>query len=138
LTDAAQHRDLHWSNITVQRLPGDPATLALARAHGIPPHQALAALSLVQPVEWPNRLNAARTGVRATILDYTLSRANDRQGRTLCHPFDDEDLFGGEGDLQFDMYRHMRLVLGSDWSAYRPVTNVMVRTFALAPVWGSQ
>lgn len=124
---AFEHRDLHWGNITIARLPPDAITLALARSHDIPPAQALAALSIASPVEWPVRLNGYRTGVRATVIDYTLSRSIDSDGQTLFHPFDDEELFTGQGDMQFDLYRQMRQVVGTDWSVSKPVTNVMVR-----------
>jgi serine/threonine-protein kinase haspin len=40
-------------------------------------------------------------------------------------PFD-EEVFEGEGDYQFDIYRMMREVHGGDWEGFRPLTNVMV------------
>lgn len=38
----------------------------------------------------------------------------------------DTDLFRGQGDYQFDVYRKMRKLINKDWSASDPRTNVFV------------
>jgi hypothetical protein len=99
----------------------------------------------------------SESGVKATIIDYTLSRATI--GKTLiAYPFDDESLFEGQGecgrcarearkgadrrmkeaepshptigDVQFDVYRQMRQEIKGDWSGYYPYTNVLVSWIA--------
>ena len=40
-------------------------------------------------------------------------------------PFEPE-VFEGEGDYQFDIYRMVRDHSGGSWKEYRPLTNVMV------------
>ena len=68
-------------------------------------------------------------GVVATIIDLGLARMN---GDEDVHwtPFDDE-IFEGEGDYQFDIYRMMESGIGEE---YRPVTNIMV-SGNLFPSW---
>ena len=60
-------------------------------------------------------------GVEATIIDLGLARMDGGDG-VHWTPFDDE-IFEGEGDYQFDVYRMMRVYVGEE---YRPITNVMV------------
>ena len=60
-------------------------------------------------------------GVEATIIDLGLARMDGGDGIHWT-PFDDE-IFEGEGDYQFDVYRMMREGVGE---GYRPFTNVMV------------
>lgn len=66
-------------------------------------------------------MNHISHGVEATIIDLGLARMNGGEG-TQWTPFDPE-VFEGEGDYQFDVYRLMKGGLGE---AYKPVTNVMV------------
>jgi hypothetical protein len=65
--------------------------------------------------------------VKATIIDYTLSRA--AIGKTLiAYDFADQSLFEGRGDIdmQFDIYRQMKQETNEDWSGFYPHTNVLV------------
>jgi hypothetical protein len=68
-------------------------------------------------------------GVKATLIDLGLSRmdAGDGQDGVRVHwtPFA-EEIFMGEGEYQFDIYRIMREHNGGAWEGYRPLTNVMV------------
>lgn len=65
-------------------------------------------------------------GVEATIIDLGLSRLDSGAGDgPHWTPIDDE-VFEGQGDLQYDIYRMMRDA-NKDWKAYNPLTNVMVR-----------
>lgn len=81
-----EHRDLHWGNILL--LPTDEKEVKY-KFNGI-------------DIKIPTH------GVKATIIDYTLSRMvfegccfyND-----LSH---DEELFSASGDYQFDIYRSMK------------------------------
>lgn len=60
-------------------------------------------------------------GVIATVIDLGLARMNGDEG-VHWTPFDDE-VFEGEGDYQFDIYRMMESSIGEE---YRPITNIMV------------
>lgn len=92
-----EHRDLHWGNI------------------------------LVAPVL--DELGAKK-GVKATIIDFTLSRASliDEKGgkEVLAGGLEDEEIFQGEGDYQFECYRIMKRLVQGEWERYCPGTNVVV------------
>lgn len=60
-------------------------------------------------------------GVAATIIDLGLARMDGGDG-VHWTPLD-EEIFEGEGDYQFDVYRMMKDGTGDQ---YRPFTNVMV------------
>lgn len=49
----------------------------------------------------------------------------------------DTDLFRGQEDYQFDVYRKMRKLINKDWSASDPRTNVFVSLFFLLMIWSS-
>lgn len=66
-------------------------------------------------------------GVEATIIDLGLSRIGQGSLDTFWTPFTDE-IFEGEGDYQYDIYRMMRKHNEDDWESFRPLTNVMVCT----------
>lgn len=112
-----EHRDLHWGQILVKDLPL-PTALPLQ----------------AQPL---NRkpTKKARTsmddkchGVQVTLIDLGLSRmdAGDGCGGEMIHwtPFD-EEIFQGQGDYQFDIYRMMRDQNNGKWEPFLPLTNVM-------------
>ena len=67
-------------------------------------------------------------GVQTTIIDLGLARI-DHGGRgnntVFWTPFTD-DIFEGEGDYQYDVYRMMREGNGDEWESFRPITNVIV------------
>ena len=65
-----------------------------------------------------------RTGVHATIIDYSLSRM-ELDGQTVAYDFSDASLFAGRGDAQYDVYRHMRRLVSEDWQGHAPMTKVL-------------
>ena len=88
---------------------------------------------------WMKRLEPSVSGVRATIIDYTLSRARPALGQTpLWAPFDEECIFEGEGDAQYDVYRQMRDVVQRNWATFHPVTNLLVSAQADASALSRQ
>jgi len=62
-------------------------------------------------------------GVRACIIDYTLSRM-ERGDEVIYVNILDEGYFTGKGDYQFDIYRMMREESKGDWKSFWPKTNV--------------
>lgn len=102
-----QHRDLHLGNILVHcvdRTAQSPSSSA----------------KRLEEVYAPSRV-----GVRATIIDYTLSRM-DVGSATLAYDFRDASLFEGQGDVQYQVYRDMRTLVAGEWRGYAPITNVLV------------
>lgn len=55
----------------------------------------------------------------------------DKGGLIYMDMEKDTDLFRGQGDYQFDVYRKMRKLINKDWSASDPRTNVFVSLFFL-------
>ncbi|UZJ52288.1 hypothetical protein CBS101457_001608 [Exobasidium rhododendri] len=102
-----EHRDLHWGNVVIAQVDvksdDDRGSTGLSCEESNDPNE---------------------SGVKATIIDYTLSRA--KIGDTLiANSFDDDSLFEGQGDMQFDVYRQMKQETKGDWSGYYPHTNVL-------------
>lgn len=81
-----EHRDLHWGNILIKETDDPEIEFILdGNALKIPSH-----------------------GVKATIIDYTLSRAVCNNLNTFNDLSKDDDLFSAIGDYQFEIYRLMR------------------------------
>ncbi|KAM3910033.1 serine/threonine-protein kinase haspin, partial [Leptodactylus fuscus] len=98
-----EHRDLHWGNLLIEK--SSSCTLAV-NLQG-------------EMLEIPS------AGIQVKIIDYTLSRL-DKDGLTVfCDLSTDEELFLGEGDLQFEVYRKMRQENQNVWSLYKPHSNVL-------------
>ncbi|KAL6305804.1 hypothetical protein BKA93DRAFT_885484 [Sparassis latifolia] len=102
-----EHRDLHWGQILVKTLPA-----------AIRPARRAASKKLSMDHEGH--------GIQATVIDLGLARMNSSGDASDVQwtPFD-EEIFEGEGDYQFDVYRMMRAHNGNSWEDYRPLTNVM-------------
>ncbi|WKY00998.1 hypothetical protein Q1695_015195 [Nippostrongylus brasiliensis] len=62
-------------------------------------------------------------GVKVHLIDFTLSRMS-KEGTTIFRDLEnDEELFTGDGDYQFDIYRMMRKSNQGDWLAFNPKSN---------------
>ncbi|XP_017481927.1 PREDICTED: putative serine/threonine-protein kinase haspin homolog [Rhagoletis zephyria] len=97
-----EHRDLHWGNILILNTNMKELKFTLDNQAYIVPTK----------------------GVRATLIDYTLSRMTFDN---CCHYNDiscDEELFTATGDYQFDIYRMMRDILSNNWETFEPRTNI--------------
>ncbi|XP_003799100.1 serine/threonine-protein kinase haspin [Otolemur garnettii] len=98
-----EHRDLHWGNVLLKK---------------------------THLKEIPYILNGKTStiptcGLQVSIIDYTLSRL-ERDGIVVfCDISMDEDLFTGEGDYQFEIYRLMRKENDNCWGEYHPYNNVL-------------
>jgi serine/threonine-protein kinase haspin len=65
-------------------------------------------------------------GVTVTIIDLGLSRMDNDDHDTALWTVFDEEVFMGDGDYQFDVYRMMRNHTLGAWQDFKPLTNVMV------------
>ncbi|RIA96099.1 hypothetical protein C1645_815785 [Glomus cerebriforme] len=103
IAQAEQHRDLHWGNITIKptKMKSISYNLLLANIN----------------------VEVETFGVRACIIDYTLSRM-ERGGEIIYVNILDEGYFTGKGDYQFDIYRMMREESKGDWKSFWPKNNV--------------
>ncbi|GAA5902216.1 hypothetical protein JCM5296_006630 [Sporobolomyces johnsonii] len=124
-----EHRDLHWGNILIQPSSPSPASSTHLTSR-------LSSLSLTPGKSPPRSLSA---GVKATLIDFTLSRvrqphptgrgrSSKGKGKVLFDGFEDECVFEGQGDHQFDVYRSMRTLVeqeGGGWEGFHPRTNVL-------------
>ncbi|XP_055384713.1 serine/threonine-protein kinase haspin homolog [Condylostylus longicornis] len=97
-----EHRDLHWGNILLQSTDQKEIHFKLdGKDYKIPTH-----------------------GVKATIIDYTLSRMIF-EGCCLYNDLTAGDLFSAHGDYQFEIYRLMQKRLDNQWENYEPYTNIL-------------
>ncbi|XP_051801352.1 serine/threonine-protein kinase haspin, partial [Acanthochromis polyacanthus] len=98
-----EHRDLHWGNVLVKTTKQKTGSFLLnGTAHSV-----------------------ETKGVLVHIIDYSLSRLEIDDLTVSCDISNDEDLFLGQGDYQFEVYRLMRKENGNNWSDYHPRTNVL-------------
>ncbi|XP_077380736.1 uncharacterized protein haspin isoform X2 [Festucalex cinctus] len=98
-----EHRDLHWGNVLVKTTKQKTASFLLnGEAHSL-----------------------ETKGVLVRIIDYSLSRLEIDGLTVSCDIANDEELFLGQGDYQFDIYRLMREENGNKWSDYHPHSNVL-------------
>ncbi|PWA30587.1 hypothetical protein CCH79_00009324 [Gambusia affinis] len=98
-----EHRDLHWGNVLVKATREKTGTFLLnGEAHSM-----------------------ETKGVLVRIIDYSLSRLEIDDLTVSCDISNDEELFLGQGDYQFEIYRLMRQENGNKWSSYHPRTNVL-------------
>ncbi|TFK22321.1 hypothetical protein FA15DRAFT_622634 [Coprinopsis marcescibilis] len=112
-----EHRDLHWGQILVKNVASQRPRL-----------QAVNLNQAAKPKTPRVFMDDASHGVQATVIDLGLSRMDAGDGsdgfRAHWTPFD-EEVFMGQGDYQFEIYRMMRDLTNGDWGDYHPMTNVM-------------
>ncbi|KAF3852099.1 hypothetical protein F7725_005454 [Dissostichus mawsoni] len=98
-----EHRDLHWGNVLVQTTKEKRGSFLLnGAAHSL-----------------------ETKGVLVRIIDYSLSRLEIDGLTVSCDISNDEELFMGQGEYQFEIYRLMRQENGNNWSNYHPHSNVL-------------
>ncbi|KAG7458739.1 hypothetical protein MATL_G00223850 [Megalops atlanticus] len=98
-----EHRDLHWGNILVKTTKEKEEMYVLNGT----PH------------------SIETKGIHVNIIDYSLSRLEIDDLTVSCDISNDEELFMGQGDYQFDIYRKMREENKNNWNEYNPHTNVL-------------
>ncbi|XP_060530058.1 serine/threonine-protein kinase haspin homolog isoform X2 [Cylas formicarius] len=99
-----EHRDLHWGNVLLE---------------GVSRNTKLS-------YKLKDKRNEIQTrGVRATIIDFTLSRI-EHDGVVIYNDLgQDPELFVAQGDYQFEVYRLMRRRNGNDWEKFEPYSNTL-------------
>jgi len=98
-----EHRDLHWGNVLICRTGDEFVESAL-----------LGEKKMVES-----------HGVRVSLIDFTLSRLKKDGVTVFCNLAEDESLFTGKGDYQFDVYRLMKKANQNDWEPFEPYTNAL-------------
>lgn len=101
-----EHRDLHFGNVVIKRVPTENGSASGAE-------NMMRELTLND--DGKNKTGVAkehgcevpktRTKLQVSLIDYTLSRARCDNEQLRFSPLDDEALFQGRGDYQFDIYR---------------------------------
>lgn len=98
-----EHRDLHWGNVLLKKTSLKEVHYTLSGKTGTIP----------------------TCGLQVNIIDYTLSRLERDGVVVFCDISRDEDLFTGEGDYQFEIYRLMKKENNNCWGEYHPYSNVL-------------
>lgn len=98
-----EHRDLHWGNVLVA--PTTERTIAF-HLNG-------------------KKIQVQTHGIKATIIDYTLSRIVYKNCCLFQDLAADPELFEAMGDYQYDIYRLMRHKTKNCWAVFEPFTNVL-------------
>ena len=97
-----EHRDLHWGNVLIANTSEQCLKYT------------------IDGVDYS--LNPR--GVFASMIDFSLSRMRDNEFIIFDDLAKYNDLFVGEGDYQFDIYRMMRSLNGDNWQSFVPKTNI--------------
>ncbi|GAA5866226.1 hypothetical protein JCM3774_004125 [Rhodotorula dairenensis] len=128
-----EHRDLHWGNLLLQPTSSQGRSArsrSSANESGDDAARAMQSLNLVSSAAVP--LSPLTSGITATLIDFTLSRCrvdvDHHNDGSVFDPFEDDGIFQGTGDEQFDVYRRMREVVeaeGGGWGAAHLRTNVL-------------
>lgn len=111
-----EHRDLHWGNILIEATTQRKLHFSLnGRSVAIPSN-----------------------GVKATSIDYTLSRIRYNDCIFYQDLAADAELFEGRGDYQYDIYRSMRFHTDDQWERFKPVTNVLWMHYVIHKILGAR
>lgn len=100
-----EHRDLHWGNIliteNIMEVNSDDLLHKLTTV-------ASSELSIADEVR---SALLARSTLKVTLIDFTLSRASDTEGGIIYTRMDHPEFYRGKGDYQFDVYNTMRTTI---------------------------
>ncbi|KAL3087314.1 hypothetical protein niasHS_008633 [Heterodera schachtii] len=103
-----EHRDLHAGNILVERCADNEK---------------------IRYIYQGKKINVVSNGVRASIIDFSISRLTKKGVPFFVDLSQDAGLFAQNGvsdggDYQYDVYRMMKTVASENWSSFWPQTNV--------------
>ncbi|KAL3123332.1 hypothetical protein niasHT_006030 [Heterodera trifolii] len=110
-----EHRDLHAGNILVEQCPADEKIRYQYRGE---------------------QIDVVSNGVRASIIDFSISRLKTKGVVVFADLSNETDLFEGkgisrkDGDYQFDVYRMMKAAVSENWDKFWPQTNVLWMGYA--------
>lgn len=97
-----EHRDLHWGNVLIKETEEQDLEYIVDR----------------------HRFSIPSAGIFVSIIDFSLSRVY-KKGTLLHRDLEDEEgLFDGKGDPQYEVYRKMRSHTQGDWAKFSPKTNI--------------
>ncbi|KAK3863798.1 hypothetical protein Pcinc_030477 [Petrolisthes cinctipes] len=98
-----EHRDLHWGNILVASTRQSKFSFKVdSETYTLKTH-----------------------GLKATVIDFTLSRLKTKHCVVYNNLALDPSLFTAEGDYQFEIYRQMKKANENEWETFTPYTNVL-------------
>lgn len=99
-----EHRDLHCGNVLLKNSETEKSIVFHLNG---------------KPIEVQTH------GIKATIIDYTLSRIVYKNCCLFQDLATDPELFEATGDYQYDIYRMMRDKTNNCWAVFEPYTNVL-------------
>ncbi|KAF9277843.1 hypothetical protein BGZ68_008966 [Mortierella alpina] len=118
-----EHRDLHWGNILVKGTRQESVVFA-RRDFDRDDQQQDKGSSIDLRARQEHR-TIPTFGIVVQMIDFTLARVQGDKGNLIYMDLEkDQDLFRGQGDYQFEIYRKMRKQIGKDWAASCPRTNL--------------
>ncbi|KAL3118925.1 hypothetical protein niasHT_008822 [Heterodera trifolii] len=109
-----EHRDLHAGNILVEKCPANEKIRYLYRGE---------------------QIDVVSNGVRASIIDFSISRLRKKDVRFFVDLSQETELFEQDGvsdggDYQCDVYRMMKAAVNEKWAEFWPQTNVLWMGYA--------
>ncbi|KAF9980009.1 hypothetical protein BGZ75_008963 [Mortierella antarctica] len=118
-----EHRDLHWGNILVKGTRQESMAFARRDFDRDDEHQKKGSSTDLQARQ--EHRTIPTFGIVVQMIDFTLARVQGDKGNLIYMDLEkDQDLFRGQGDYQFEIYRKMRKQIGKDWAASCPRTNL--------------
>ncbi|CAG9765312.1 unnamed protein product [Ceutorhynchus assimilis] len=105
-----EHRDLHWGNILLTRVPSDDFVTFKLQGREI-------------------RIESF--GVKVQIIDFTMSRITSHGVDIYTDLSKDCGIFTGSGDYQFEIYQLMQKRNRNEWSHYEPYSNILWLSYIL-------
>ncbi|KAF9162770.1 hypothetical protein BGX21_001801 [Mortierella sp. AD011] len=120
-----EHRDLHWGNILVKGT--QQKRIVFPRREILEPNDSIgiSEKDVRDNGNSPDTRSIPTFGIIVQMIDFTLARVQGDKGNLIYMDLEkDQDLFRGQGDYQFEIYRKMRKQIGKDWAASCPRTNL--------------
>ncbi|KAI1320846.1 hypothetical protein EDD11_009803 [Mortierella claussenii] len=112
-----EHRDLHWGNILVKGTQQAQVVFPKRDHHGHRHDQERSEINTSRSI--------TTFGIIVQMIDFTLARVQGDRGNLIYMDLEkDQDLFRGQGDYQFEIYRKMQKAISKNWAASCPQTNL--------------
>lgn len=105
-----EHRDLHWGNILISRVPLHEKIIFKLGG---------------------KEVKIGSYGIKATIIDYTMSRLTTNGLDIYTDLAQDCGIFNGSGDYQFEIYQLMKNKNGNEWSHFESYSNILWLSYML-------